>query len=127
MNDNVVEGPFKTAPAPDCCGNCHFWFNPDNSPVGLCRRHPPLPIMVGTQQMANGQMNGITQSCHPPMQAMGWCGEHRRRPTPGATQESGYEHLQRMLQHTKTISEVPQPSVAEEAQPFHRPPEDEGR
>jgi len=82
MTDEPIQGPFvpRMADEPDQCANCVFWFNPDATELGLCRCHAPAVFVVGSQTMMNGSSAAITQSFHPPMPKIGWCGEHRRRP-----------------------------------------------
>ena len=59
------------------CGTCLYWFHeqPEN-PAGLCRRYPPIPLLIGMQNIHGQPANAITQSAFPPITADGWCGEH---------------------------------------------------
>lgn len=79
----VIEGRFTVVTDKDCCANCRFWFDPEqpNNQInaGVCRRNPPVPIPIGTQNLANGQMNVITQAAWPMLLGDSWCGEHRSR------------------------------------------------
>lgn len=57
----------------DSCATC-FYFSPESAEVterGYCRRRPPTVFHMGS---AAGGPTFL--SIFPPMQAVGWCGEH---------------------------------------------------
>lgn len=56
------------------CNNCKFWLV--ESDTSICRRFPPKVITAPMRNAKNSdQIKVIAQ--FPPMQAHGWCGEHR--------------------------------------------------
>ena len=77
--------PLKTAYKPpkyddkdvDRCGNCKYHFtDPNNVTQGVCRRRPPIPIVVG------GNKKGAQISFQwPIVKSTLWCGEWKPRGT----------------------------------------------
>ena len=71
----------------DCCATCRYWASEDTK-QGLCRRGPPIPMMIGmgtiqAPVIANPnpppQQQPIIMSYFPNMLAHGWCGEFKGR------------------------------------------------
>lgn len=66
--------------AEKACGNCQWWMQAKGTPVGLCRRLPPIPIFVGGhQQNLAGQHIPVVVTYHPQTPADTMCGEHKPR------------------------------------------------
>jgi hypothetical protein len=65
--------------AKEACAKCAYFFNPANADHGLCRRHPPTVLIVGTVQTIGGPQQALTQSFYPPVAPIGWCGEFSPR------------------------------------------------
>ena len=59
----------------ECCGNCEFYM----ATVKVCRRYPPIPVMLGTKQGLGGTEPAVA-AYFPNMLSNGWCGEHRMAP-----------------------------------------------
>lgn len=57
--------------AEPCCGTCRFWLNTGLESV--CRARRPCAMLLP----ASGFEGPRTVSFFPPMQATGWCGEHK--------------------------------------------------
>lgn len=60
------------------CNNCVFWFKTDNGAT-ICRRFPPFAEAPKVKFSPDGSQieKYIALSFFPPMQADGWCGEHK--------------------------------------------------
>ena len=55
----------------DTCQTCRFYKEEQ------CKRHPPTPILMGTQKHALTQeVRQVINFVYPRMPADGWCGEH---------------------------------------------------
>lgn len=59
----------------ESCSNCQFYMASPH----VCRRHPPVPILLGVEQasFAGMQPKPVIQAYFPNMMPNGWCGEHR--------------------------------------------------
>lgn len=60
---------------PENCGNCEFYM----AAAKVCRRYPPVPLMLGAKQGLAGQEPAI-MAYFPSMTPAGWCGEHQLIP-----------------------------------------------
>lgn len=61
------------------CGTCRYWLPLPQG--GVCRRYPPVALMLGVQQGAlHGQIQPITGTFWPETPATSWCGEWALRP-----------------------------------------------
>ena len=63
----------------DTCSSCFFFAPIDKQPSGLCRRFPPVPMLVPGPPAAldpNKTPTLMVQAHFPPMNPNGWCGEH---------------------------------------------------
>lgn len=77
-DDNVIRPPSLVRDEAEACANCRFFLA--NGPTGgYCRRKSPLAFLVGQTTYANGQVQGLIQSQHPPTGPEGWCGEYEAR------------------------------------------------
>lgn len=56
------------------CGTCLFYM----AGPRVCRRYPPVPLMVGLKQnIANIQQEPLVVAYFPAMSPTGWCGEYQ--------------------------------------------------
>lgn len=76
--DNTMNSVVQKIIQPESCGNCRFWM----ASARVCRRLPPIPIMIGLKQGLAGQEPAIN-AYFPVMGNNGWCGEYK----PSATVE----------------------------------------
>ena len=62
------------------CRTCRFWFKHPNAaparPIGQCRRHGPVPIMIGLGQDPLGQQQPVINGFFPETRPDIWCGDH---------------------------------------------------
>lgn len=85
----------------DTCGTCRFWMpeHGNGSVGGFCRRYPPTVFMTMREIPLPGLKGGlavrppmqqqtVSTSVFPPMQRIGWCGEHQHNPALAATSEA---------------------------------------
>ncbi len=71
----------------DTCAHCRFWLMHPKNSNGDCRRHPPVPIMVGmaAPQFAGQNPTPVVMPYFVTMQPTDWCGDFENRPpTPKA-------------------------------------------
>jgi hypothetical protein len=75
------------------CGECCFYLeNKDNhGDTGICRRYPPTVFMVPIQGVVGSQPKIGFQSCYPPTQRHGGCGEFHSCVTEQPAEEKGNE------------------------------------
>jgi hypothetical protein len=68
----------------ESCGNCRFWFVPDEGgQTGYCRREPPKVFMVqkpasqGLSLARRSEPEMALMTNFPPTNADVWCGEYQ--------------------------------------------------
>lgn len=69
---------------PECCGNCEFYMETTK----VCRRYPPMPLMLGLRQGLAGNEPAVS-SFFPSMMPTGWCGEYRPEASVGENNYAG--------------------------------------
>lgn len=57
------------------CGNCRFYLDDPMSKGGVCRRLPPVPVMLGLKNGPNGVYPEVG-TCWPEVMRDRWCGEY---------------------------------------------------
>jgi hypothetical protein len=59
----------------DGCGNCRFYLDDPMCSGGICRRLPPVPVMLGLKNGPKGPEPTIG-TCWPEVMRDRWCGQH---------------------------------------------------
>ena len=57
------------------CGNCRFYLDDPAVPGGVCRRRPPIAVMLGMKQGHHGP-EPVVGTCWPEVTRDKWCGEY---------------------------------------------------
>ncbi len=60
------------------CANCR-WFTEDKAPSGHCHRYPPVMLNFANIEEGGYEMVAVYPFIVDPT---GWCGEHKKEPTP---------------------------------------------
>jgi len=69
----TVSVPAKKRTRKNVCKVCYYWDSPEDSPIGICHRNPPVVGRIVPNQQGNK-----TPECYFPLSGEGsWCGEFR--------------------------------------------------
>lgn len=67
----------------ETCSTCKFFMHSEGAPMGVCRRYPPLPIVIGMRERSVLQrgpgpnVEPVIGSFYPEMFPVSVCGEHK--------------------------------------------------